>query len=179
MTNAHGEKSALMRNDVDSSEIKLQATANKTTSSENMPVLDGNSIALALRIADSIQDETRKLWLFRRKGVILDGLKKLNKQNTYSFIGYMITTSKDQSPLGDIKKYVDYDSLKHMLFCFLKQAEDYGLNETFPFKKLKKEYMLILKECSTSPRRTVNRKIFEETNMFIENLYLEMCKSLY
>lgn len=141
------------------------------------PIIDGNAISAAYRIADKIQSEAHH-WIFGRKHVIRNGLKNLNTKNAYNFIGYMITTSHSQSVLGDYKSAVNYDCLKHLVFCFMIQAKEFGYEETFQYRKLKKEYNIILKASNKSLFGNVSRKIMNETAMFIENLYFEMNKSL-
>ena len=182
MGNAHGENLAVLNDSINliPNEIKLQAIETDAPAFyDEIPVLDGNTISHAIRIADKIQDEAHKFWFFSRKSVIQNGLKELNRQNTFSFIGYMITTSSSSSALGDIKRHISYECLKHLLLCFLKQAEDCGLKDSFQFKKLKKEYSIILSAGGTSTKRIVNKKLLNETNMYIENLYMEMSKILH
>jgi hypothetical protein len=66
-----------------------------------------------------------------------------------------------------------------MLICLLKQAEDCGLGDSFQYKKLKKEYRLLIKTGGSSLKRKVNKKLVKETNIHIENLYMEMSKILH
>jgi len=184
VANLQGKSNAQIQNDFETSvgEIKLVAMeAFETTSFDyhKIPEIDGNARNHAFRIADKIQDEAHKFGLFRRKNIIKNRLLELNRQNTYSFTGYMITTSDSQSVLGDIEDCISFEVLKHMLICLLKQAEDCGLGDSFQYKKLKKEYSLLIKEGGSSLKRKVNKKLVKETNIHIENLYMEMYKILH
>ena len=181
MGNGIGENNAALREDFDIKvdEIKL-VMMNEEDASENLiPIIDGNVRALAFKIADKVQDEAHKLWFIRRKRIIRNGLLELNRRNTYSFTGYMITTSNTQTVLGDIEKCLTYDVLKHMILCLLKQAEDCGLRESFQYRKLKKEYYYILSAGGSSLNRKISKKIARDANTYIENLYMEMSKILH
>ncbi len=181
MANLIRENCAALNNyaETEELEIKLVKFENETPAESFIPIVDGNSRAQAFRIADKVQDEAHKFWLFRRKRVIKSCIYEINKRNAYSFAGYMITTSRTQSVLGDIEKFLTYDTLKHLMLRFLKQAEDCNLKESFQYRKLKKEYNSILGACGSSPNRKVCRRLVREINMYIENLYLEMNKVLH
>ena len=176
-TNAARSSLAEKERELDSSEIKLVVLepCEKQKKSE-VPIIDGNAITDALKIADRVQDEAHRIWT--SKNVICNKLLELNRRNAYTFVGYMITTSNSQSAIGDIKKYLTYDGLRHLIINLLKLAEDCDLQGSFQYKKLKKEYYKITKISSLSIFKSVNKKIAEECNLYIENLFFEMCKIL-
>ena len=184
MANLQGKSNAQLRNDFETSvgEIKLVAMDTKEDKGfeySKIREIDGNAINQALRIADKIQDEAHKFWLFRRKNIIKNRLLELSRQSVYNFAGYMITTSDSQSVLGDIEDCISFEALKHILKCLLKQADDCGLGESFQYRKLKKEYCLLIKIGGSSLKRNVSKKLVKETNIYIENLYMEMNKILH
>ena len=184
MTNVNGKMAALaVKADMYEEEIKLVPEDIKLVPHEepivaDEPIIDGNAISAAFRIAETIQIESHRFLLFRRWYVIRDNIKNITAKNVYNFIGYMITTSNSQTVLGDFKSSVNYDCLKHLVFCFLMYAKQIGYENTFQYRKLRKEYKIILKASTNSIFGNASRKIINDTNMFIENLYLEMNKSL-
>lgn len=183
MTPANRDNNTVLKEDIDicTNNIKLIKTDSDSEKFEEnlIPILDGNTRAQAFRIADKVQDEAHKLWFLRRKKVIKNCLLELNRKNSYSFAGYMITTSNSQTVLGDIEKSLTFETLKHLLLCLLKQAEDCNLQESFQYRKLKKEYCLVLSTCGSNLNRKVSKKLARETDIHIENLYMEMSKVLH
>ena len=142
-----------------------------------VPVIDDKSRTQAFGIADTIKTETRKLW--SSKKVIFDELKKLNDINSFNFIGYMLTIADSRTVLGDVRKNITNAGLRHIVSSFLNQAEKYNMNNTIEYKKLKKEYYLISRVAASSANKIVDKKIIAETNILLEDLYLEMTKVVY
>ena len=160
-----------------SEEIKLVVLKTEDTDYYEIPVLDGRAISLAISIAEKIQKERRKL--LKSNNIIINEAMRLNRKTAYSFVKYMITVSDTQSPVGDLKKHINKNTLVHIVTSLLKQAEDCRLKNTFQYRKLKKQCDCIMQYRGFLFSKKVSNKLFNETNAYIENLYFELSKILH
>ena len=138
-----------------------------------IPQLDINAQSMAHQIADRILAETHKFWTSKR--IVRSKIREINRLSAYSFVGYMITVSESGSILGDIRKYITMEELKHLVYCLIKQAMDAGMVNITQYRHLRKEYNYINKLCSSHKKR-ISKKFAESMNKVLEEMFEEMTK---
>ena len=85
-------------------------------------------IMLTTDIANRIENEVARFWT--RKNEIRSLINEVNKRNVFYFIKNMLTISDSRSIFGDIRKYITYNELKHVLYFMLEVAEELGISPT-------------------------------------------------
>lgn len=140
----------------------------------NIPPIDSNAKSQAYRIADIITDEVHKFWTSKRK--IRSNINEVNLRNAYSFVGYMITTSDSGTVLGDIKNYITYNEIVHIIVALSRQAKNAGLVDLTQYRKLKKEHNEILKNYASNLNKKADNRSIRHLNHVIEEMYQEMSK---
>ena len=167
-------------NDTSFQEIKIvksdepQKNDNISELKYSLRDLDDMAKSQAITLADKISDEINRFWT--RKSAIRSTLSAIDRKNAYSFIRSMLNVSESRTVLGDIKNFISYTELKHLILAILKQADDVGAGNTFLFRQLKKEYDNVVKVWSRSPGKKPDNKTINTLNKRIEDLFEEMSK---
>ena len=155
--------------------VPMQSDNISTEDFVDIPKLDINAQAYARKIVDNIEDEVHRL-IWKRKGVIRSKIKEINIRNAYSFVGYIRTVSDSGTVLGDIKRYITYSEVKHLMFCLMQQAKQAGLVNIAQYLRLKREYNNVTKLCSKKLNKKLDSKTALVMNTALENMYEEMTK---
>ena len=125
-------------------------------------------------IANRIEDELAKFWT--NKQVIRSIIKEINKHNVLNFIKNMLTISNTMTVLGDIKNYISYSDLKHIVQSFLTAAEELGFSESSKFRMLVKEYRNINQACMVNANKSIDKNVLCVVNIRVEKLFEDISK---
>ena len=134
-------------------------------------------IMISTNVANRIEDELAKFWTSKR--VIRSLIREINKRNVFNFVKNMLTISDSRTVLGDIRKYITYYELKHIVYSMLKAAEELGLSDSSKYKMMYKEYNIIAGVCSKNSGKKIDKKTLKIANLRLEALFEEMSKHQY
>ena len=105
-------------------------------------------------------------------------VRSVTKNDVFIFCKNMLTVSDSRTILKDIRKYITYSELKHIVFNLLKQAEEIGLANSTNYKKLKRTYYFIANICARNKNKKIDKRSMDSFETLLENLFEEMCRTV-